>query len=132
MKNKPDRKNIKVAYQKRYKFLEYIPRPVHLESMLYDLVDDENFCKLDERIPLLLITGYGVFPAIGKNNHKNYAHLHGLENRWVGFLGRSYLTNREKYTILLAETNRTLLEQVRSGTKALNLALWPTLCFSDN
>ncbi|MCE2847496.1 MAG: hypothetical protein LW707_10810 [Sphingobacteriales bacterium] len=132
MKNNPFRLPKKEGFQKRYKYLDYIPKPIHLDPMIYDLVGDKEFCQRDGRIPLLLITEYGVFPAIGKNNHKNYAQLHGLENRWVGYLGRIYLTNREKYTILLAETNRALLEQVWSGTQDLNLTLWPTLCFSDN
>lgn len=47
----------------RFKYLEYIIRPTHIPSTDYDLVGDDEFVTRDERIPLLVLIKYGIFPS---------------------------------------------------------------------
>jgi hypothetical protein len=44
----------------RYKYLNDCPEPVNLHIDMYDLVEDFEFCQLDQRIPLILVAQYGV------------------------------------------------------------------------
>jgi hypothetical protein len=44
----------------RYKYLNDGPKPVNLQIDMYDLVEDIEFCQLDQRIPLILAAQYGV------------------------------------------------------------------------
>lgn len=100
---------------KKYKYLDYIPAPVNLDSALYDLVDDKEFCRPDDRIPLLWATQFGIFPGGNYPGKKNYRHLVGLENQLVGFIRRAYPTEREWKGILAIFLGPQILLKIRSG-----------------
>lgn len=101
---------------KKYKYLNYIPRPVKLKPEIYDLVDDDEFCTPDWRIPLLMLTQYGVFPAKGYYKGKNgYFYLEGLDNQRVAFIRRGYLSNREYGDIIEIFLDAYILREIRSN-----------------
>jgi len=100
--------------RKKYKYLNYVPVPVHLKSTMYDLVDDEVFCCPDGRIPILIVTQFGVFPSKGSyKGKKDYCQLRGLENQTVGFIRRAYLSDRETSGMTLLELDSKTLEKIR-------------------
>lgn len=109
---------------KKYKYLDYIPAPVNLDPALYDLVDDKEFCKPDDRIPLLLATQFGIFPGGNYPGKKDYSHLVGLENQVVGFIGRAYPTEREREGILAIFLDQKFLLQIECGHISIGLSLW--------
>ena len=80
---------------KKYKYLNYVPRPINLKSNNYDLVDDDEFCCVDDRIPLLIVTQFGIFPSVAYKGKRDYSQLKGLEYQTVGFIRRVYLSSRE-------------------------------------
>lgn len=111
-------------FSKKYKYLNYIPVPVNLESNRYDLVNDEEFCKPDGRTPLLLVTQYGVFPNDNYIGRKDYNQLEGLENQNVAFLARAYLSNREYFNIIELFLSQDTLDQIRDTACMYNWNLW--------
>jgi hypothetical protein len=85
----------------KYKYLNYVPLPVNLDKTRYDLAGDTEFCRIDSRIPLLIVTQYGIFPSRGLYSanvpEKDYSKLEGLENQHsIAFIGRGYLSDRER------------------------------------
>lgn len=117
---------------KTFKYLKYVPKPVHIDSETYDLVDDDEFCKMDGRIPILMVTQYGIFPTKGQYGNKpkcDYRKLEGLENQTVGFVRRGYLSDREIKGIIFIHFTEELLEQVRIDPNNYNdnlYKLWKT------
>ncbi len=112
---------------KKYKYLNYLPKPIHLPPEEYDLVDDYEFCQKDHRIPLLIATQFGIFPTnktYGKKPVLNYAKLEGLENRRVGFIGRAYATSRERKGIFEIYIDEKLLNKLQTGKIKIDLSLW--------
>jgi hypothetical protein len=112
---------------KKYKYLNYVPAPVNLDYNFYDLVDDDEFMKLDGRIPLLIVTQYGIFPSDGiysDKNHRGYRQLIGLENQTVGFIGRGYLSNREREGIFELYLDTDTVNKIRSKEIFIDLHLW--------
>lgn len=108
---------------KKYKYLNYIGAPEILDPTMYDLVDDEEFCKSDGRIPVLQATQYGIFP--GDNyGKKNYRQLTGLENQWVGFIGRGYLSNCKYGPIVELFLDKYTLHQYRREAFQIDLSIW--------
>lgn len=112
---------------KKFKYLEYIPKLVNLEKDSIDFVDDEEFIQKDERIPLIMLTQHGIFPA--KENYGNkprydYRHLEGLENRLVGFVGKTYLTGGEKNGIIFKITTPDFIKQITEDEKSIHLGWW--------
>ena len=63
---------------KKYKYLNYVPTPVKLDSSCYDLVNDEEFIASDDRIPLLMVTQFGIFP--GDNYKGKYSSVSKMLN----------------------------------------------------
>jgi hypothetical protein len=110
--------------ERKYKYLCYVPAPVNLQKDQYDLVDDHEFCKPDGRIPLLLATQYGIFPSGNYTGKKNYRNLEGLENQRVGFIGRGYLSCREREGILVLLVDTCLLHQIRCEDFSIDLSFW--------
>lgn len=112
---------------KRFKYLDYIPKPVHLENGSIDFVTDEEFIQKDERIPLVMLTQHGIFPAKlmyqGKPRY-DYRLLEGLEDRLVGFVGRGYLSGRERKGILFKHTGPELMKQVTADATSIHLGWW--------
>jgi hypothetical protein len=112
---------------KKFKYLDYIPKPVNLENSSIDFVNDKEFIQKDERIPLVMLTQYGIFPAklnYGEKPIYNYRLLEGLENRLVGFVGKAYLTGSEKKGIIFKTTNSEFIKQITQDEKSINLSLW--------
>jgi len=113
--------------RKRFKYLDYIPKPVNVENNSIDFVNDKEFIQKDERIPLVMLTQYGIFPAklnYGEKPIYNYRLLEGLENRLVGFVGKAYLTGSEKKGIIFRTTNSEFIKQITQDEKSINLSLW--------
>jgi hypothetical protein len=99
-----------LPFFRKFKYLSYLPCPIQLLPSQYDLVEDEAFCYKDDRLPLLILTQYGIFPPATSyplNCRRNYPALQGLEGQWMGFIKRAYLSNREKAGIWLMPPNRT-------------------------
>jgi hypothetical protein len=109
---------------KPYKYLNYILKPVNVGPELYDLVDDQEFCRPDGRIPLLIVTQHGVFPSGAYPGRHDYGQLHGLENQEVGLLGRGYLSDRERKGIIRLFLDADTVERIRSKALVLDLGLW--------
>ena|SRR5690554_385496 len=118
------KKNKEDVLCKKYKYLNYIPSPVRLDPNTYDLADDEEFCRPDGRMPLLIATQDGIFPADTFKGKKDYSKLVGLENQTVGFIGRGYLSNRECETIKVFELTPNTLNAIRSKIIPVDLSLW--------
>lgn len=96
---------------RKFKYLSYLPRPIQLLPMQYDFVADEEFCHADDRLPILILTQFGIFPQPAsylQNVGRNYPALKGLEGQWIGFIKRPYLSNREKVGIWLLPPNAPL------------------------
>jgi hypothetical protein len=111
--------------RKKYKYLNYVPVPVHLKSTMYDLVDDEVFCCPDGRIPILIVTQFGVFPSKGSyKGKKDYCQLRGLENQTVGFIRRAYLSDREYDGIIEMILDLKTIERIRKKVLKIDLTLW--------
>ncbi|MFM1744860.1 MAG: hypothetical protein RLZZ630_797 [Bacteroidota bacterium] len=107
-----------------YKYLHYIPKPIDLAHSAYDLVDDEEFCTRDERIPLLMLTQFGIFPTAGAYGKRDYGQLHHLEGQMVGFIGRGYLSNRERKGIRMLLLTSETIQKVYNNEIVLDLKLW--------
>jgi hypothetical protein len=109
--------------RKKYKYLNYVPAPVHLESNMYDLVDDKEFCTPDGRTPLLISTQHGIFPT-GFKGKKDYDQLKGLENQNVAFIGRGIYSDNEYEHITEFFTNQETLKQFRNKDINIILGQW--------
>lgn len=109
---------------KKYKYLNYVPAPVNLEPIMYDLVNDEDFCTPDGRIPILMVIQYGIFPNGNYEGKKDYSQLEGLENQNVGFIRRAYLSNREYDGIIECLLDKKTLKQFRNKLIPLDWNLW--------
>lgn len=112
---------------KKYKYLSYVPAPVNLDQSCYDLVDDEEFIKLDDRIPLLIVTQFGIFPTDGTYRDRKcrgYKQLKGLENQTVGFIGKGYLSHYEREGIFELYLDTDTVKKIRSKEIFIDLRLW--------
>lgn len=114
--------------RKKYKYLNYVPAPVNLKSNIYDLVNDEAFCRPDGRIPLLIVTQFGIFPSKGTyKGKKDYSQLRGLKNQTVGLIRRGYLSNREYDGIIELLLDSKSLKKIRNKVLIIDFALWNKL-----
>lgn len=110
---------------KKYKYLNYVPRPINLKSKYYDLVDDDEFCCVDDRIPLLIAIQFGIFPSKGSyKGNRDYSQLKGLEYQTVGFIKRAYLSNREYGGIIEMLLDLKTIERIRKKDLKIDFALW--------
>ena len=97
----------------RLKYLKYLPKPTHIDESLYDLVDDEEFFKRDDRMPLVMVTQFGIFPTKGQYSDKpkkDVRVLEGLENQQIAFFRRTYLTNNEKDGLVILYADEGLVD----------------------
>jgi hypothetical protein len=121
-----NQENTLVLY-KKYKCLNIVPKPVNLETNMYDLVDENEFRIPDGRTPLLIVTQFGIFPKKGIYQGKpenDYSKLEGLENQNVGFIGKGYLSHRERRGIIELFLDTTILNLIRSNIISIDLSLW--------
>ncbi len=109
---------------KKYKYLNYVPRPINLKSNNYDLVDDDEFCCVDNRIPLLIVTQFGIFPSVAYRGKRDYSQLKGLEYQTVGFIRRVYLSSREYEGIIELQLDLNTLKLIRNKDLKIDFALW--------
>ncbi len=96
-----------LAHYRKFKYLYYLPGPVHLKPLAYDLVADETFCSADDRLPLLIRTQFGIFPTSGSypgQCTRNYRALEGMASQHIGLIRRAYLSNREDSFIYVFPT----------------------------
>ncbi len=108
-----------------FKYLNYIPKPINLKPDQYDLVDDDEFCNPDDRIPLFMVTQSGIFPfSYTFKGKRNYSQLVGFENQVVAFVGRAYLSYRERERIIAFKLDETTLMNIRNKKMELNLKMW--------
>lgn len=99
----------------RYKYLKYAPTPILIDPSKYDLVDDDEFFTIDERIPLLMVTQFGIFPFLGCYEGKptyELRTLEGLENRKIAFFKRGYASNSESPGIAILLADEQLLDHL--------------------
>ena len=112
----------------KYKYLQYAPCPINLDPNSYDLVGDKEFCDVDSRIPLLIATQFGIFPSGGTYNRldaKDYSILEGLGNqKIIAFVGRGYLTNRERKGIYHLKIEEDTIKMIKSKQIFIDLHLW--------
>lgn len=87
----------------RFKYLEYIIRPTHIPSTDYDLVGDDEFVTRDERIPVLVLIKYGIFPSKESFRQSKYdfTKLEGLQGQTVAFIYKYYCSLNEDLEIRL-------------------------------
>lgn len=111
--------------QKKYKYLSYIPAPVDLKADNYDLVHDQEFLRPDGRIPLLMVTQFGVFPAENTYEGKmGYTQLKIFKNQTVGLIRRAYLSNREYSGIIELALDAKTLERIEHNHLKIDFSLW--------
>lgn len=97
---------------------------------MFDLVGDEEFCNLDGRIPLLLVTQFGVYPPkdhYGNKQKVNYQDLEIFINQNVGFLGRGYPSRNEREGVKEFFININTLHNIRNERLIIGLGLWSKL-----
>ena len=110
---------------KKYKYLNYVPTPIKLDSSCYDLVDDEEFIDSDDRIPLLMVTQFGIFPGDNyKGKYKGYRDFIGLENRHIGFIGRGHYSSRERDGVIEMLLDSITINRIRNKNLQIDLRLW--------
>ena len=102
----------------------YVPRPISLDPCIYDLVDNEEFCKPDGRTPLLIVTQFCIFPTKDSypGKSKDYTQLEGLENQNVAFIGRGYLSLREYGPIIEFFLDSDTLKKISSKVIKITLS----------
>ena len=103
--------DIIMTYQMKLKYLNYLPKPIHIDESRYDLVDDDEFFKRDNRMPLVMVTQFGIFPTKGQyygKPKKDIRLLEGLENQDIAFFRRTYLTNNEQDGLVILYANEEL------------------------
>lgn len=87
----------------RYKFLKYCQQPNSIPPSIFDLVDARTFIKPDGRIPLVMLTEYGLYPAPScflRQEKLSYSNLSLLMHQVVGFIGRQYYSSCELIGII--------------------------------
>ena len=110
---------------KKYKYLNYAPTPVKLDSSCYDLVDDEEFIESDDRIPLLMVTQFGIYPSGDKKGNDNcYLDLIALYNRTIGFIGRGHYSSRERDGVIEILLDSNTINRIRNKDLQIDLGLW--------
>jgi hypothetical protein len=110
--------------KKIFKYLNYVPKPIHIKPNKYDLVDDDEFCTADYRIPLLIVTQFGIFPSKGcYKGKKDYSKLKGLEYQTVGFIRRAYLSNHESECIIAILLDLNTVEKIRNSDLKIDFTL---------
>ena len=113
-----------MCLSKKYKYLNYVPAPIHLKLNKYDLVDDEEFCTPNGRTPLLMVNQHGIFPRGNYLGKKDYYELEGLENQNIAFIARGYLSNREHRHIIELFLDKAILMKIRNKEITINWHLW--------
>ena len=115
--------DIIMTQQMKLKYLNYLPKPIHIEESRYDLVDDDAFFKRDDRMPLVMVTQFGIFPTKGQYSDKpkkDIRILEGLENQNIAFFRRTYLTNNEEDGLVILYADEELVEDQRTFVSCLN------------
>lgn len=116
-------KSLKPPY--RFKYLNYIIQPTHIPSTDYDLVGDDAFVTEDDRIPLLVVTKFGIFsPRQSFGSKYDFRKLEGLEGQTVAFIYKYYLTLAEEQIIRVFQVAGEDYEALRAGRVTLDRRWW--------
>lgn len=100
----------------RYKYLNYIPKPIRIPASMYDLVNDDAFCIPDGRIPLLMMTQFGIFPSPGTypgHGKYDYPSLMMFRHQVVAIVRRGYISDRERNWIEEHYLDDYLIEKIK-------------------
>jgi hypothetical protein len=117
----------KISNLAKYKYLDFIPRPRFLDTRTYDLVDEKTFLEDDGRIPLVLITRFGIFPKVGTYGDKPGQDITDLEvfkNKTIGLVGMVYLSGKEYKGIIPCYVDEKLIDNLKYMPDHLNTGLW--------
>jgi len=112
---------------KAFKYLKYLPKPISLVPTIYDLVDEDEFCEIDTRIPLLIVTQHGIFPGKGQYHDKptkDFRKLEGLKHQIVGLIGRPYISNQELKGLIFVTVDNDLINHLKINAQYFNLSWW--------
>ena len=112
-----------MTQQMKLKYLNYLPKPIHIEESRYDLVDDDAFFKRDDRMPLVMVTQFGIFPTKGQYSDKpkkDIRLLEGLENQNIAFFRRTYLNNNEEDGLVILYADEELVKDQRTFVSNIN------------
>ena len=99
-----------------YKYLDFIPCPKFLDTQTYDLVDEERSLKEDGRIPIVLVTQFGVFPQLGTYVEKpkhDFKDFEVFRHKTVGLVGMVYLSGREYQGIIPCYVDDMLIKKIK-------------------
>ncbi|MGO2103509.1 MAG: S-adenosylmethionine synthetase N-terminal domain-containing protein [Psychroflexus halocasei] len=116
--------------QPKYKYLDFIPKPSHLDKSCYDLVGEDEFFQVDGRIPVVLITQHGVFPpkaSYGDKPKRDMTCLEGLKDQIIALTGMVYLSGYEYKGLMTAYVDDELINSLKENNKSLNTSLWKNL-----
>ena len=111
----------------KYKYLDFLPRPNFLDTRTYDLVDEKTFLEEDDRIPLVLITRFGVFLKLGIYGDKptqNLTNLEVFKHKTIGLVGMVYMSGAEYNGIIPCYVDEKLIEHLKAKPDYLNTSLW--------
>lgn len=101
----------------RFKYLSSCPLPRLLSRNQYDLVSDQEFCTPDDRLPLLIVLSFGIFPSSNDSfGHLNYEDLEPLAGQWVCLIKKWYYTNREGDSMHYVYVTDELVRKLQSRT----------------
>jgi hypothetical protein len=110
-----------------YKYLDFIPKSNLLDTRTYDLVDEKTFLEDAARIPLVLVTQFGVFPIVGTYGDKPTQNLIDLEvfkYKTIGLVGMVYMSGAEYKGIIPCYVDDELIANLKHKTNYLNTGLW--------
>lgn len=122
-----EQKNAFHPTQPKYKYLDFIPRPSHMDRRCCDLVGEDEFFKVDGRIPMVLITQHGIFPPKGCYDgrpKRNMAYLEDLKDQIIALTGMVYLSGYEYKGLMTTYVDDELIESLKENKKTLSTALW--------
>lgn len=107
----------------KYKYL--IPRYInaHFATIDFNKFFVDQFFKGDDRMPLVMVTQFGIFPTKGQYSDKpkkDIRLLEGLENQNIAFFRRTYLTNNEEDGLVILYADEVLVEDQRTFVSNIN------------
>lgn len=111
----------------KYKYLDFIPCPKFIDSRTFDLVDEETYLKEDGRMPLVLVTQFGVFPGqcvYGDKPEQNLVNLEVFKYKTIGLIGMIYMSGSEYRGIIPYYVDEKIIENLKDKPDYLNTELW--------
>jgi hypothetical protein len=110
----------------RYKYLNKFKEPQSIPASMYDIVDFWTFIRPDGRIPLFIITEYGILfkpPVTEYDEFIDNEYLNMMNGQVVGFIGIEHYTGKEFIGIIEFFINEHTINQILTK----RLKLWEEL-----